>query len=110
MEDGGADSAGRRRPRAASTERRSCSKKAGSFISAGSRHADTGKSRLALPLGIERLRNELAVSLLEKNLHAALGLFQLLLAFAREGDAFFKKLHRFIEGELGAFQAADDFL
>jgi hypothetical protein len=34
----------------------------------------------------------------------------LLLAFTGERHAFFEKLHGIVEGELGAFETADDFL
>jgi hypothetical protein len=66
------------------------------------------ESRFALAFGIERLGGELAIGLLEQNFHAAFSLFELLLAFAGKGHAFFEELHGIIERELGAFEAADD--
>src|SRR5437016_9100211 len=112
MEEGGAVSAGRRRPRAASTVRRSSSKNAGSFISAGNGRAAgcLGASRFSLPLGIERLGGKLAIGLLQEDFHSPLRLFQLLLARARERHALLEQLHRIVQRELRAFQAADDFL
>src|SRR5882724_2787747 len=112
MDDGGADSAGSCRSRAASTESRSCSKKAGSFIAAeNSRTGDSAAaSRFTFTFGIKRFGSKLAVGFLEQNFHSAFRFFQLFLAFARESHAFLEKFHGVIEGELRALQAADDFL
>src|SRR5467141_2908144 len=112
MEDGGADSAGSSRSRTASTERRSSSKKVGSFIAAeNSRMRDSAAaSRFTLTFGIKRFSGKLAVSFLEKDFHAAFRLFQLFLAFPRERHTFLEKLHGVIQGKLRAFQAANDFL
>src|SRR6266446_8301408 len=112
MDDGGADFAGSSRSRAASTERRSSSKKAGSFIAAeNSRTGDSAAaSRFTFTFGIKRFGSKLAVSFFEKDFHAAFGLFQLFLAFARERHAFLEKFHGVIQGKLRALQAADDFL
>src|SRR6266849_1031078 len=112
MDDGGADSAGSSRSRAASTERRSSSKRAGSFIAAeNSRTGDSAAaSRFTFTFGIKRFCGKLAVGFLEKDFHAAFRFFQLFLAFAREGHTFLEKLHSVIEGKLRALQAADDFL
>src|SRR6266446_4638791 len=110
MEEGCAVSAGRSRSRAASTARRSSSKNGGSFIAAGNWRAAVcrGASRFGLPLGIERLGGKLAIGFLQEDFHAALGFFQLLLALAGERDALFEQLHRLVQRELRAFQAADD--
>src|SRR6266566_3811219 len=110
MEEGCAVAAGSSRSRAASTIRRFSSKNGGSFIAeenwlaAGSRSA----SRFGLPFGIERLVGKLAIGFLQEDFHAALGFFQLLLALAGERDALFEQLHRLVQRELRAFQAADD--
>src|SRR6267378_980639 len=112
MDDGGADSTGINCPRAASTERRSSSKKAGSFIAAeNSRTGDSAAaSRFTLTFGIKRFGSKLAVGFFEQDFHAAFRFFQLFLAFAREGHTFLEKLHGVIQGKLRALQAADDFL
>src|ERR1700674_901471 len=112
MEDGCEDSAGRSRSRAASTDRRSSSKNGGSFIAAGNWRAAgcPGASRFGLPLGIERLGGKLAIGFLQEDFHSPFRLFQLLLTLAGERDAFFEQLHRVVQGELRALQAADDFL
>src|SRR5712664_3298367 len=112
MDDGGADSEGSSRSMAASTERRSSSKKAGSFIAAENwRIGDSAPaSRFTLTFGIKRFSAKLAVSFFEKDFHAAFRLFQLFLAFARERHTFLEKLHGVIQGKLRALQAADDFL
>src|SRR6267378_4053077 len=112
MDDGGADSAGSSRSRAASTERRSSSKKAGSFIAAeNSRTGDSAAaSRFTLTFRIKRFGGKLAVGFLEKNFHAAFRLFQLFLAFAGKRHTFLEKLHGVIQGKLRALQALDDFL
>src|SRR6266849_10133119 len=112
MEEGRAVSAGRSRSRAASTVKRSSSKNAGRFIAEGNRLAAKCQSgsRFGLPLGIERLNGKFAIGFLEKDFHATFSFLELLLAFAREGNAFFEKLHGVVEGELRAFEASDDFL
>src|SRR5882672_1071177 len=112
MDDGRADSAGSSRSRAASTERRSSSKKAGSFIAAeNSRTGDSAAaSRFTLTFGIKRFDGELAVGFLEEDFYAAFRLFQLFLAFSRESHAFLEKFHGVIQGKLRTLQAADDFL
>jgi hypothetical protein len=71
--------------------------------------SDWQPSRLALALGIERLGGQLSIRFFEEDFDAAFGFFELLLAFARKGDAFFKEFHSVVEGELRAFEAADDF-
>src|SRR5713101_6684758 len=112
MEEGCADAAGKSRSRAASTVKRSSSKNAGSFIAEGNRLAAKCQSgsRFGLPFGVKRLGGKLAISFLEKDFHATFSFLELFLAFAREGNAFFEKLHGVVEGELRAFEAADDFL
>jgi hypothetical protein len=112
MDEGGADSVGRSRSMAASTERRSSSKKAGSFIAAQNSHAGDSAvaSRFTLTFGIKRFRRKLAVSLLEEDFDTAFRLFQLSLAFSRESHAFLEEFHGIIQGKLRALQAADDFL
>src|SRR5882762_3501536 len=111
MEDGGADSEGSSRSMAASTERRSSSKKAGSFIAAeNSRVGDSAAaSRFTLTFRIKRLRRKLAVGFLEEDFYAAFRLFQLLLAFSRECHTFLEELHGVIQGKLRAFQTSNDF-
>src|ERR1700674_2657947 len=112
MDEGGADSAGSNCSRAASTERRSSSKKAGSFIAAeNSRTGDSAvASRFTLTFGIKRFGGKLGVRFLEKDFHAAFRLLQLFLAFARERHTFLEKLHGVIQGKFRALQAADDLL
>src|SRR6267143_1188791 len=111
MDDGGADSAGISRSRAASTERRSSSKKAGSLIAAeNSRTGDSAAtSRFTLTFGIKRFGGELAVSFFEQDFHAAFRFFQLFLAFSRECHTFLEKLHGVIQGKLRALQTSNDF-
>jgi hypothetical protein len=69
---------------------------------------DAARSRFALAFGIEGLGGEFAVGFFKENFDAAFGLFQLLLAFAGEGHAFFEEFHGVVERKLGAFEAADD--
>src|SRR5215472_278900 len=99
MELGSAVSAGSSRSRAASTARRSSSKKGESFIG-GWNPCDQRQSKtsqFALPLRIKRFCDELAIRFFEQDFHAAFGFFQLLLAFSRQRHAFFKKLHRVVQ-------------
>src|SRR5437588_145120 len=113
MEVGGVFSAGRSFSRAASTARRSCSKKEGSFIVGGRPSDDAapyGTSRFRLPFGIKRFRRQFAVGLFEKNFHAAFRLFELLLAFPRKRDAFLEKFHGVVQRKLRALQTTHDFL
>src|SRR6267154_2405894 len=112
MELGGADSAGNSRSRAASTARRSSSKKRGRFIVAGNWRALSCRkaSRFALPLRVERLGSQLTIGLLEEDFYAPFSFFQLLLALAGESDALFKEFHGVVEREFGAFQTANNFL
>src|SRR5258707_9983274 len=112
MEEGCAVSAGSSRSRAASTARRSSSKNGGSFIAAGNWRAAgcRGASRFGLPLGIERLGGKLAIGFLQEDFHSPLRFFQLLLTLTGERDAFFEQLHRVVQRELRALQAADNFL
>src|SRR5258708_6541485 len=112
MEEGGAVSAGRSRSRAASTDRRSSSKNGGSFIAAGNWCAAgcPGASRFGLPLGVEWLGGKLAIGFFQEDFHSSLRLFQLLLTLTGERDAFFEQLHRVVQRELRALQAANDFL
>ena len=58
---------------------------------------------------LEGLGGEFPVGLLEENLDTAFGFFELLLALAGKGDAFLEEFHGFVESELRAFEAADDF-
>jgi hypothetical protein len=67
-----------------------------------------GRSRLALPFGIERLGREFAVGFFQEDFHAAFGFFELLLAFAGERHTFFEKFHGVVERKLRALEAADD--
>src|SRR2546421_7464267 len=105
MDEGCAVAAGRSFSRAASTARRFSSKNEGSFIARGNWRATSGQSasRFGLPLGIERLGRKLAIGFLQKDFHAPLGLFELLLALPRKRDAFFEKLHRVVQRKLRAF-------
>jgi hypothetical protein len=66
------------------------------------------RSLFVLTFWFEWFCGELAVGFFQKDFDAAFGFFELLLAFAGEGDAFFEELHRVVEGKLGAFEAADD--
>lgn len=68
---------------------------------------DLAGSRLALAFGIERLRGKSAIGFFEQNFDAALGLFELLLAFAGKRHALFEELHGIVERELRAFEAVD---
>src|SRR5215472_17964045 len=98
MEVGCAVSAGISRSRATSTARRSSSKKGESFI-VGWNPSDQRQrktSQFGLPLRIKRFCDELAIRFFKQDFHAALGFFQLLLAFPRQRHAFFKKLHRVV--------------
>jgi hypothetical protein len=63
---------------------------------------------LALGFGIERFGGEFAVGFCKEDFYAAFGFFELLLAFAGEGYAFFEEFHGVVERELRAFEAADD--
>src|SRR6266481_1468884 len=112
MEEGGAVSAGRSRSRAASTVRRFSSKNGGSFIAAGNWRAAgcRGASRFGLPLGIERLGGKLAIGFLQEDFHPSLRFFQLLLTLTGERNALLEQLHRVVQRELRALQAANDFL
>src|SRR5205814_10718314 len=105
MDEGCAVAAGRSFSRAASTARRFSSKNGGSFIARGNWRAASGQSasRLGLLLGIERLGRKLAIGFLQKDFHASLRLFELLLALARKRDAFFEKLHSVLQRKLRAF-------
>src|SRR5437879_9423987 len=98
MEVGCAVAAGSSRSRAASTVRRPSSKNGGSFIAAGNGRAAgcPGASRFGLPLGIERLSGQLAIGFLQEDFYSPLGLFQLLLALARESHALFEQFHRVV--------------
>jgi hypothetical protein len=67
-------------------------------------------SRLVLFFGFEGLGDEFAIGFLEQNFNAAFGFLELFLAFAGELNAFFEEFHGIVESELGALEAADDFL
>ena len=67
-------------------------------------------SRFALAFGIEGFSSELSVRFLEEDFYAAFGFFELLLAFAGKGDAFFEQFHSLVERELRAFEAPHNFL
>src|SRR6202140_342623 len=106
MEGGATLSAGMRRSRDASTSTRSSSKKRGSFIVTGGASSSWKwlRSRFALAFGVEGLSGEFAVSFFEKDFYAALGLLELLLAFARERHALFEEFHGIVERQLRAFE------
>jgi hypothetical protein len=70
------------------------------------RHASG--SRVGLAFGVKGFGGEFAVGFLEENFYAAFRLFELLLAFAGEGHAFFEEFHGIVERQLGAFETADD--
>src|ERR1700686_4152157 len=112
MEEGCKDSAGRSRSRAASRGRGASSKNGGSFVAAGNWRAAgcPCASPFGPPLGIERLGGKVAIGFLKEDFHSPLRLFQLLLTLTGERDAFFEQLHRIVQRELRALQAADDFL
>src|SRR5579871_4142980 len=107
MEAGVVVSAGRSFCKAASTACKSSSKNAGSFIV---RWMAMPKFRGAsgfVAFGIERLGGELAVGFFQQDFDFSFGFFELLLALARKGDAFFEEFHRFVERKLRALQLAD---
>src|SRR5207302_10326354 len=112
MDEGCAVAAGRSFSRAASTARRFSSKNEGSFIARGNWRATSGQSasRFGLLLGVERLGRKLAIRFLQKDFHASLRLFELLLALARKRDALFDKLHCLVKRKLRDFYSLDDFL
>jgi hypothetical protein len=66
-------------------------------------------SGVALFGSFEGFGNQLAIGFLEENFDAAFGFFELLLTFTGKADAFFKKLHGVVEGELRAFEFTDYF-
>ena len=66
-------------------------------------------SRLVLAFGIERLGSEFTVRFFQQNFDAAFGLFELLLAFAGKGHAFFEEFHGIVERQLWAFEPTDNF-
>src|SRR5579859_612582 len=110
MEAGGVVSGGKSFCSAASTACKSSSKNAGSFIVwKRDEGIAVGASRF-VAFRIERFGGKFAVGFFEQNFHLAFGFFELLLAFTRKRDAFFKQLHGFVERKLRAFEFADDFL
>jgi hypothetical protein len=66
------------------------------------------RSRFALAFRIEWLRCEFAVRFFQKDFDTAFGLFELLLAFAGQGHAFFEEFHGIVERKLRAFEPAND--
>jgi hypothetical protein len=68
------------------------------------------RSRFGLAFGIERFGGEFAVGFFQEDFDAPFGFFELLLAFAREGDAFFEEFHGVVKGKLWAFETTDDLL
>src|ERR1700676_2596574 len=109
MEGGCASSAGSSRSRAASTAARSCSKNAGGFISWRVCPAfEVVRLGLLLASGIEWFRSQFAASFLQKNFHFSLGLFQMLLAIARELHAFLEQFHGVVERKIVALQLSYD--
>src|SRR5215467_966805 len=77
IEGGGATEEGSRRSRAASTNRRFCSKKSGSFIEECSKDTGIGpeSSGFGLAFGFEGLGDHPTVGFAEKNLDFAFGFF-----------------------------------
>ena len=75
---------------------------------------DTRGSRLGrlgiFFISVERLGFYLSAGLFQQNFDSAFSFFKLLLAFARKRHAFFEEFHRFVEREIRAFKALDDFL
>src|SRR5205085_2231034 len=112
METGCAVSGGSSRSSAASTASRSSSKKGESFIVGWNPLGQVAchASRFALPLWIERFCAQLAVRLFQKDLDAALGFFELFLAFARKRHAFLEELHGVVQRKLRALQAPQNLL
>src|ERR1700730_1101955 len=111
MDGGSVDSEGRNRSSAASTATRSSSKHLWRFIAAGAAEGRTmrHRSRFVLGFRFERFGCEFAVRFLQQDFYTALGLFQLLLAFARKLHPFFQQFHGLIQRELRAFEAAHNF-
>src|SRR6266436_2366701 len=111
MEAGRRDSCGRRRSRAASTARRSSSKKAGSFIAAevGWGMSVGARSSFVLFFWLEGFGGQFSVGFLQQDFDAAFGFFELLLALAGKRDAFLEQFHGFIQRKLRAFEAANHF-
>jgi hypothetical protein len=66
-------------------------------------------SRFGLAFRVERLGGEFAVGFFQQDFDSALGLFELLLAFARKRNPFLEELHGIVERKLRTLQAADDF-
>jgi len=66
-------------------------------------------SRFGLTLRVKRFGNKFAVGFFEENLDPTFRFLKLLLAFAGEGHAFFKKLHGIIERKLRALQPTHHF-
>ena len=64
---------------------------------------------LGVFFGLEWLGHEFSIGFLQQDFDAAFGFFELLLALARKLDAFLEKFHGFVERELRALQAPDDF-
>jgi len=67
-------------------------------------------SGFVLGFGLEGLRDHVAAGFFHEDFHAAFRILQLLLAIARERDAFLEKLHRVIEREIRSLELLDDFL
>src|ERR1700676_908474 len=110
IETGSVLSGGSKRSSAASTASRSCSKKSGRFIARARTEGEgCATSRFVLGFGFKRSGCEFSVGLLQQNFNTPFGFFQLFLALARKSHAFFKKLHRVVERELWALEAADYF-
>src|SRR6202051_5808 len=108
IETGSWVSGGTRRSSAASTARRSGSKKSGRFIARALEQAGGyWTSRFVLGFGFEWRGCQFSVGLLQQNFNAAFGFFQLFLAFARKRHALFKKLHGVVERELRALKPAN---
>src|SRR5260370_42126710 len=111
MEVGRADSCGRRPSRAASTARRSSSKKAGSFIAAevgwgmrvGPRSSFALFSRRFF--GLEGLGGEVSIGPLQQNFDATFGFVEPALALAGERHPFLAQVHGLEERGLRALDA-----
>src|SRR6202795_1275630 len=94
IEIGSVVCAGSKRSSAASTARRSCSKKSGRFIArALERAGGCWTSRFVLGFGFEWLGRQFSVGLLQKNLNAAFGFFQLFLTLTRKRYPLLTNLH-----------------
>src|SRR5579859_445731 len=90
---------------------RSSSKNTGTFIAAevGCAIRIARRSRFVLFFRLEGLGHQLSVGLLQQNLYAPFGFFQLLLALARKLHALFEQSHGFVQRELRTLEPPHHF-